>query len=82
MHTYLYTLSYVVILNCIYVLISLYAWFHLWVKKLGGKKILNPDPIFVVEIPIERVIAGLEKKQLYYSTTSPSILFEFFKTVL
>jgi len=40
------------------------------VKKLG------------VEIPIDKKIEGLQRKTLYYSTTSPSILTEFFKRII
>lgn len=38
--------------------------------------------ILIAEIPIEKLIPGLEKRQLYYNTTSPSILYEFFKKML
>ena len=38
--------------------------------------------VTIVEIPIEKKVAGLEKRQLYYNTTSPSILYDFFKKVL
>lgn len=37
MQNYLYTLAYVAILNSIYVMIALYLWYHIWVKRLGGK---------------------------------------------
>jgi hypothetical protein len=43
---------------------------------------LSLNFINIVEIPIEKKVAGLEKRQLFYSTTSPSILFEFFKNAL
>jgi hypothetical protein len=35
-----------------------------------------------VEIPIEKNVAGLDKRQLFYTTRSPSILFDFFKNML
>lgn len=66
----MWTLAYVTILNSFYVIIAFIIWYHLWVKKLG------------VEIPIEKKVAGLEKRLLYYNTTSPSILYDFFKQVL
>lgn len=50
MQNYLWTLAYVTILNSLFVVISLVGWYYLWVKKLG------------VEIPIEKKVAGLEKK--------------------
>ena len=34
--------------------------------------------IFIVEIPIEKNVTGLEKRQLFYTTRSPAILYEFF----
>ncbi len=38
MYNYLYTLAYVTILNSFYVLVALHVWYHLWIKKLGGKQ--------------------------------------------
>jgi membrane-associated protease RseP (regulator of RpoE activity) len=39
MHNYVWTLAYVTILNSFYVIIAFILWYHLWVKKLGGKRI-------------------------------------------
>lgn len=43
MQNYLLTLAYVAILNSVYVIIALMVWYHIWVKKLGGKSISNPS---------------------------------------
>ncbi|CDW80986.1 transmembrane protein 63c [Stylonychia lemnae] len=65
MYNYLWTLGYIIILNFIYVLVAVVAWYHLWIKGLGEKN-----------------VAGLDKRQLFYTTRSPSILYEFFKKML
>ena len=38
--------------------------------------------MLLVEIPIEKNVAGLDKRQLFYTTRSPPILYEFFHKML
>lgn len=67
---YLWSLGLVVIASTLVIILAFYLWSKIWVRKLG------------VEIPIEKKINGLERKHLYYSTTSPSILTEFFQRII
>jgi hypothetical protein len=36
----------------------------------------------LVEIPIEKNVAGLDRRHLFYTSRSPGILFEFFNKML
>jgi len=38
--------------------------------------------MLIVEIPIEKNVEGLDKRHLFYTTRSPSILLDFFKGML
>ena len=67
---YIWTLALVVSATTLIVLVSALIWAKVWVKKLG------------VEIPIDKKIEGVNRKQLYYSTTSPGILTEFFRRII
>jgi hypothetical protein len=67
---YLWTLGLVVLAATLIIFLSVYLWKRIWVKKLG------------VEIPIEKKVDGLERRHLYYSTTSPAILTEFFQRII
>lgn len=51
-------------------MIAVIIWYNIWVKNLG------------VEIPIEKNVEGLDKRHLFYTTRSLSILIEFFKEML
>ena len=83
----LWTLAYVVVFYFICVLVCIVLWYHLWVKNLGGKftfpsrNLLLTD-VCIVEIPIEKNVAGLDRRHLFYTTRSPTILMEFFKGML
>ena len=70
MKNYIWTLALVVTATTLIVLLSALVWAKVWVKKLG------------VEIPIDKKVEGLQRKTLYYSTTSTSILTEFFRRII
>lgn len=76
----LWTLSQVSVINFIYVMIAVIIWYNIWVKNLGGNRFDYLKSI--VEIPIEKNVEGLDKRHLFYTTRSLSILIEFFKEML